>query len=268
MVKGTRRGGRYNRRSTRTALEMLMRPQQTLLGRVVSWLIRLRVEIFLIITVWLVWSWITSVMAEWVAYTVLATVLAVVVGVPAVRRYVTRRFWCVFARHRVKICFEQTRTMTYDGKMPSLIWSRPTPVGERIRVWLPAGLSVNDLERVTENLAVACFAESARIEPGRKAFLVSILIVRRDTLGSRDVSPDLLGQVNPADVDEPTNVVRLPRREDVLADLATQQHATVAEPIEHTKPAARGGSRKSRNEPNDTEPAVRGFEGMDVSDYV
>lgn len=265
------RGGRGRaraRQSARTgALEVFVRPDQTIVGRIISWMIRLRAEIFVITCITLGSLWLSSQLPEWAFYLVLIAVCAVLLGVPAIRRYVTRRCWCVITRHRVRACFEQTRTMTHDGKCPSLLWARPTPVGERVRVWLPAGLSVNDLERVTENIAVACYAQNARIERGNRAFLVSIVIIRRDSLGHRAVRPDVLGSVDPIDEDDPTNVVRLPRREDVLTDLAATNTTAGNGPGESTNPTARGG-KKSRNETNGTEPVVRGFGGMDVSDYV
>ena len=85
--------------------------------------------------------------------------------------------------------------MTYDGKLPYLLWSRPSPIGERIRVWLPAGLSVKDLERSTDALAAACWARSARFTPVRgQAALVVLDIIRRDPLdGTIPVQSDTTG---------------------------------------------------------------------------
>lgn len=267
--RGTR-GRARARQSARTgALEVFIRPDQTILGLIVGWLIRLRAEIFVIICITLCSLWLASVMSAELVSVLLISICVLVLGVPGLRRYVTRRVWCVVTRHRVRACFQQTRTMTHNGKSPSLLWSRPTPVGERVRVWLPAGLSVNDLERVAENIAVACWADSARIERGKRAFLASILIMRRDSLGTRDVSPDVLGRIDSVAADEQiADVVPLPRREDVLTELKTRSSADVAEPIEHTKPTGRGGTKKPRNDASETDPAARGFGGMDVSDYV
>src|SRR6185503_15539818 len=110
--------------------------------------------------------------------------------VPPYGRYLLRRWQCVCTRHRVRAALLKSRygsSMTYDGKLPYLLWSRPSPIGERIRVWLPAGLSVKDLERSTDVLAAACWADSARITPARgQAALVVLDIIRRDPL-ARDI---------------------------------------------------------------------------------
>ncbi|GAA5119971.1 hypothetical protein [Haloechinothrix salitolerans] len=275
-----RRGRARARQSARTgALEVFVRPEQTLLGRAVGILIRLRVELLLAASLTLAWLLLSTLMATWAIWTVLIMVTLLIAGIPVFRRYVVRRFWCVLTRHRMKACFEQTRTMTHDGKLPSLLWSRPTPVGERVRVWLPAGLSVNDLERVTENIATACFARSARIERGRNAHLASILTVRRDPLDSRTVASDILGGLHRFDpttnTDNTDVVVPLPSRNDVFTDLRpvtpNRESATRAPAAEHTPSARRGGTpAPHRTTPSDntTEPAVRGFNGTDVSDYV
>lgn len=283
MGKSTRRarGRARARQSARTgALEVFVRPQQTLAGRVVGWLIRARAEIFLLGCLACGGWWLSSLMAAWLLITALCAVLALVLVVPAIRLYLTRRFWCVLTRHRVKACFEQTRTMTHDGRMPWLMWSRPTPVGERIRVWLPAGLSINDLERVTENLAGACYAQTARIERGKRAFMASILIVRRDTLAGDDIAPEVLGHIDgydttPDDLDRDT-VVPLPSRDDVLAEVTditpSATASEVAKPIEqHTNRVDRGAAARrlrSTSASTETESALRGINGMDVTDYV
>lgn len=281
MGKSTRRarGRARARQSARTgALEVFVRPQQTLAGRIVGWLIRLRAEIFVLGCLVLGWWWLSSLMPAWLLVTALCAVTALMVVVPVIRHYLTRRFWCVLTRHRVQACFEQTRTMTHDGRMPWLVWSRPTPVGERVRVWLPAGLSVNDLERVTENLAGACYAQTARIERGTRAFMASILIVRRDTLAGDDIAPEVLGHIDGYDTTPESDrdtVVPLPSRDDVLAevtDLTPSASASeVATPIERHARADRGdAARRPRRTPESSEAnsSLRGFNGMDVSDYV
>ncbi len=275
-----RRGRARARQSARTgAFEVFVRPEHTLLGRAVGILIRLRVELLLAASLTLAWLLLSTLMPTWAIWTVLITVTLLIAGIPVISRYVVRRFWCVLTRHRMKACFEQTRTMTHDGKLPSLLWSRPTPVGERVRVWLPAGLSVNDLDRVTENIATACFARSARIERGRNAHVASILTVRRDPLESRTVAADVLGGLHrfdhTTDTDDNDVVVPLPSRNDVLTDLRAttpkRESATRASAAEHTPSARRGDAPAPHRTPtpeNPSEPAVRGFNGTDVSDYV
>ena len=202
------RSGRtaHSRTSYRTgAVEIFLRPQHSWWMRILGWLIRLRAELA-ILTVLLVaryWAW--PKLENWLGHTtalLMATVLVLSILVtPASRRYLNRRWWAVTTRHRLRACFLQTRTMTHDGKLPFLLWSRPSPVGERVRVWLPAGLSVKDLERVTAETAAACWASEVRLTPNRRqAALVVVDVIRRDPLTGDALTPQV---VDDLDTDRP-----------------------------------------------------------------
>ena len=72
--------------------------------------------------------------------------LGVVLAVPHSRRFITRRFWCVLARHRLqRLCYE-ARLHTRAGRLPLILWIRPTQVGERTWVLCRAGISAEDFE--------------------------------------------------------------------------------------------------------------------------
>ena len=116
---------------------------------------------------------------------VLAAVLGVLLGVPACRRFTVRRFWCVLSRHRFhRMCFEG-RLHTRTGRVPPVLWVRPTKVGERLFIWLRAGLSAEDFEKQTGELRAACYARDARVTRNvRWSQLVTIDIIRRDTLAA------------------------------------------------------------------------------------
>ena len=46
-------------------------------------------------------------------------------AVPHSRRFITRRFWCVLARHRLqRLCYE-ARLHTRSGRLPLILWTRP-----------------------------------------------------------------------------------------------------------------------------------------------
>ena len=173
---------------------MFTRPEQSRFWLVIGFVVRRRAELTVITVTWLVIDqletkvtpglpgWMTP--AQW-AWLLMVATLAVVVAVPASRRFTLGRATAVVMRHRVRACFLQTRTWTANGRLPFLVWSRPTPVGVRVRVWLPAGLSVNDLERIIEEIGAACWAREARITPmSGQAALVWVDIVRRDPLGA------------------------------------------------------------------------------------
>jgi hypothetical protein len=113
-----------------------------------------------------------------------------------------RRFWCVLARHRVqKLCWE-ARLHTRSGRLPLVLWTRPTKVGERLFVVCRAGICAEDFEAHIGELRAACFAREARATRNRRwSQLVTIDIIRRDTLAPAQKVPSPLhahrGQLRP-----------------------------------------------------------------------
>jgi hypothetical protein len=116
---------------------------------------------------------------------VLAAALGVAAGVPHSRRFITRRFWCILARHRLhRLCYE-ARLHTRAGRLPLILWIRPTQVGERAWVLCRAGISAEDFADHTDQLRAACYARDARATRHRRwSHLVTIDIIRRDTLAA------------------------------------------------------------------------------------
>jgi hypothetical protein len=110
----------------------------------------------------------------------LALALAVI---PHSRRFITRRAWCVLARHRLqKLCWE-ARLHTRSGRLPLIMSIRPTKVGERAQVLCRAGICAEDFEASTDQIRAACCARDARItRHARWSQLVTIDIVRHDPL--------------------------------------------------------------------------------------
>ena len=93
-----------------------------------------------------------------------------------------------------------TRMHTRSGRLPLVLWIRPTQVGERALVWCRAGICAEDFEAHTGEIAAACYAREARIErSGRWAQLVTVDIVRRDTLAAAHiVASGLVPEAGPA----------------------------------------------------------------------
>src|SRR3954449_4264067 len=148
-ASGRSRGrvGRRGRTSTPGwGWEMFTRPEQSRMWLVIGFVVRRRAELTVITVVWLFFveldshvspglpGWMTA--AQW-SWLLMVTTVAVVLVIPVSRRYTLRRASAVVMRHRMRACFLQTRTWTANGRLPFLIWSRPTRVGVRVRVWLP-----------------------------------------------------------------------------------------------------------------------------------
>jgi hypothetical protein len=122
----------------------------------------------------------------------------VLLAVPWTRRYLTRRFWCILARHRIqKLCYE-ARLHTRSGRLPLVLWTRPTKVGERVHVLCRAGICAEDFEDHIGELRAACYARDARVTRNiRWSQLVTIDIIRRDTLAPSHIVPSLLARNRP-----------------------------------------------------------------------
>ena len=90
---------------------------------------------------------------------------AAIVGVPAAIRPVRTRLhqvsWCLVTRHRIRTCFSEFIITNRTGSLPLILWARPTPVGERVWIWLRPGLSLDDLHNRLDKIAVACWASAA-----------------------------------------------------------------------------------------------------------
>ena len=106
-------------------------------------------------------------------------------AVPHSRRFITRRAWCVLARHRLqRLCYE-ARLHTRSGRLPLILWTRPTKVGERTWVLCRAGICAEDFEAHIGELRAACYARDARVTRNRRwSHLITIDIIRRDTLAA------------------------------------------------------------------------------------
>lgn len=184
----TRSGDRWARNEP---LEVFKRPQRSLPARILGQIVRLRAELTVLVVAVSVWVWLVHRMPSWTA--------GLAVGVPALgvalwapgRRFVTRRGFAVLTRHRMRAVFVECRVMTFSGRLPLLLWSRPTAVGERVWVWLRAGIDQRDIELRLSHIAVSCVGQDARVGQHRlTAALVVVEVVRRDPLsGPAVVSP-------------------------------------------------------------------------------
>jgi hypothetical protein len=270
------------RSSYRTgSVEVFTYPHHSMPAVVAGAVWRWRVELLTLITLVIAWVLLAyQLPASWPSWTVpviLAGVIVLMGVVPASRRFVMRRVWCVFTRHRVRKCFVQSRVMTHEGLLPLFMWTRPTPVGDRLWLWLRPGLSARDIENVADRIAAACWAVTVRVRvSGKRAAVVSVEVIRRDPLASPGpLSSPLLQGVDKRHFDTEVDVVALPDRSMVIPAPSVQSTTVRGdEPVTDPAPAARGGASKrtSTRTPavaeNSTESAAVSWSGKDVSDYV
>ncbi|MEV0810422.1 hypothetical protein, partial [Micromonospora sp. NPDC050200] len=195
---------------------------------------------------------------------VMLLVVALVVGVPAairpVRRQVIAWTWCLVVRHRLRVCFAQFIIANQSGSLPLILWARPTPVGERVWVYLRPGLSAKDLEGRLDKIAVTCHASTVLIERASEnnAAYLRFDIKRREVLTATVGSPlvdviDLAAPVSASPLTVPTAL-----------DLPDIDAPTITIPTQG-KPAA----KKPATTANGSKPAASASSDTDdVSDWI
>ena len=131
---------------------------------------------------------------------------AAITGIPAafkpVRARINQVTWCLVTRHRIRTSFSEFIIKNRTGSLPLILWARPTPVGERVWIWLRPGLSIDDLLDRLDKIAVACWATAALAEAASRsnAAFVRLDIKRRDVLTGTITSPllDMIKSSTPA----------------------------------------------------------------------
>ena len=236
---------------------------------------------WLLVRIWpvlrLLWWWtpeigITTVLgAAWVQLVnhtstlVTLIVVALVVGVPAglpvSRRFLVAWTWCLVVRHRLRVCFAQFIIANQSGSLPLILWAKPTPVGERVWVYLRPGLSLADLEGRLDRIAVACHASTALIERAsdRNAAYLRFDIKRREVLTAQVGSP----LVDVIDPDTPATE-RIPATVPTALDLPDIDAPTVTLPTQ-----GRPAVKKPATTANGSKPAAPAASDVDdVSDWI
>ena len=70
--------------------------------------------------------------------------------------------------HRLqRVCYEG-RLHTRAGRLPLILWIRPTKVGERAHILCRAGICADDFDACKAEIGAGCYAREARIIRGKK----------------------------------------------------------------------------------------------------
>ena len=183
MAKTTT-AGRSQRNNPYQLDELFLKFHRTPAGIAWRWRTELLTMSGLAVISWRLDTWTNALWAG----IILGGLAAVAFAVPHSRRFITRRFWCVLARHRLqRLCYE-ARLHTRSGRLPLILWTRPTKVGERTWVLCRAGICAEDFEAHIGELRAACYARDARVTRNRRwSQLITIDVIRRDTLAASEL---------------------------------------------------------------------------------
>ena len=140
--------------------------------------------------------------------------MVLIIGVPAAIKPVRTRLhqltWCLVTRHRIRTCFSEFIITNRTGSLPLILWARPTPVGERVWIWLRPGLALEEIQDRLDKIAVACWASTVVAEAASRsnAAFVRMDIKRRDALTGTITSPllELINTGTPAAQRDPADL--------------------------------------------------------------
>jgi hypothetical protein len=193
-------------------------------------------------TIGLTYGWIALANATpaLVTFAVLTPLIGIPAAIPAIRRRIVAVAWCVIVRHRLRVCFSQFIIANKSGSLPLILLARPTPVGERVWVYLRPGLSLSRLQARLDEIAVTCHATSALVElasHSKKAAYLRFDIKRREVL-TADVTSPLPGLVKTDDD------ISAHSTTPVVVPMALDLPDVPAEPLTPATPVAAGMGRK------------------------
>jgi hypothetical protein len=210
----------------------------------------------------LVFGWIE--LAEHTTLIYRLAFTAAITGIPAVFKPVRTRInqatWCLVTRHRIRTCFSEFIITNRTGSLPLILWARPTPVGERVWIWLRPGLSLADLQTQLDEIAVACWATAALADVASRAnaAFIRLDIKRRDVLTGTITSP-LLDMIRPGTPAAQRDTAEIPTALDLPQVPASEVITTRPVPLkrpDHKMPAPASPS------------APAASDGGDISDWI
>jgi hypothetical protein len=190
---------------------------------------------------------------------------AAIVGVPAAIRPVRTRLhqvtWCLVTRHCIRTCFSEFIITNRTGSLPLILWARPTPVGERVWIWLRPGLSLDDLLDRLDKIAVACWATAALADTASasNAAFVRVDIKRRDVLTGTITSPllDMIKSGTPASERDTTEIPTALDLPQVAASEVIPVRPTPLKRPDHPRAPAPASP-----------PAPAAGDGSDITDWI
>jgi hypothetical protein len=99
---------------------------------------------------------------------------------PPSRQRIIARAWCVITPHRVRTGCTHAWIQTRDGRLPVVVYTTPADFGERVMLWLRAGITARDLEAARDILRAACWASDVRVVVNdRRSHIVVLEVIRR-----------------------------------------------------------------------------------------
>jgi hypothetical protein len=145
---------------------------------VAAW--RWRYEIALAIVIPAAIAALLTVLGLWWALVDATLIAMFLIACPPARAAIIARTWCVITAHRVRTGCAEAFLVSRRGALPVIYSTTPTPYGQRVKLWCPAGIVAADFESAADLVAAACWAREVRVshDPLR-VHLVILDVIRR-----------------------------------------------------------------------------------------
>jgi hypothetical protein len=168
--------------------------RRSLVGRLVGWVFRHLPEILLLLLMIRVWHACANQVGPLWTDAVTVGLVGVLVWWRRSRRWLLAALGCMVTRARLRAAFAELRLCRRSGRLPFTVALVPTPVGERVWLLCPVGVSAEDITDESDRLRAACFAREVRITRDRRfSALVVLDVIRRDPLASTQTVGSPLG---------------------------------------------------------------------------
>jgi hypothetical protein len=138
-----------------------------------------RYELGLLIGVSLGLTLLIRAMGVWWAVAAVSAMIGAFGPWPPTHRAFMAAAWRIVTPHRLRVGFVEARIHSRNGRIPTILRCTHQPFGERVRLWCPAGTSVEDFRAAVSILRVACWAADIRvISDSQRAHRVTLDVIR------------------------------------------------------------------------------------------
>jgi len=126
-----------------------------------------------------VWGLAVWGLGPWVAVLLASVVVTALLALPPLRGFGRRELQAVVVPHRARTGLLQAGVASRTGKLPWIVTSRGRGDAVVLSLWLPAGVTVDDVDAAREVVAAACgAAEVHTVRPGPRRDRLLLVVVR------------------------------------------------------------------------------------------
>ena len=116
------------------------------------------------------WAWTLA---------IFGTIIVTLTAWPAARHWLIAHVHCIITAHRIRTGCAQAWIQTRYGRLPIILLTTPQPHGERVHIWCPAGIRLEDFQDARDILRSACWATDLHITRSSRYSHMVVLDVLR-----------------------------------------------------------------------------------------